>query len=368
MRWNWQSDKWPIFTYNKNQLSDFEAEFLAESSIVFGAYQHIDKNDKKNIIIELITEEAVNTSEIEGEILDRESVQSSIRKNFGLHTNNKKIPQNEKGISDMMIDLYETYDKNLSNEYLYNWHKKLALGRSDIENIGKYRTHDEPMQVVSGPIHKPKIHYEAPPSRIIPIEMERYSEWFNEASQMSANKLNTIINAGIAHLYFVLIHPFEDGNGRIGRALSEKLISSSFHYPVLLSISSIIQKNKKEYYDILEEHNKKLEITDYLIYFSKLILEAQKLTGKTIEFTIKKTKIYDKYSELLNERQLKVLSKIFEAGINGFKGGLSANNYKSIAKHTSDSTVTRDLQGMVSIGLLKKVGELKHARYYVNNL
>jgi len=366
MNWNWQLKDWPNFNYNEDKLRELEAVFLKESSTVYGAYQHIDDNNKKNIIVELITDEAINTSEIEGEILDRGSVQSSIRRNLGLTTDKKKIPQNEKGISDMMICLYETFDSEITHKYIYHLHSKLANGQKNIKNIGEYRTHEEAMQVVSGPIHKPKIHFEAPPSKDVPNNMDNFILWFNIASKIKSTNLQTIINAGIAHLYFVSIHPLEDGNGRIGRALAEKLISKSLGYPALISLSTIIQKNKKKYYSILEDHNFTLEITEYLLYFSRIVLSAQKLSRKMIDFTIKKTKIYDKFSSRLNERQLKVLNRIFEEGLDGFAGGLSAQNYKSIVKKISDSSVTRDLQELVAMGLFFKTGETKHTRYFVD--
>ncbi len=367
MEWNWQHKEWPKFTYDEDALKEYEVDFLKGSSVVFGAVQHITENDKKNILVEIISEEALKTSEIEGEMLDRGSVQSSIRRNLGLKTDNSKIPQSEQGISDMMTDLYETFSNNISHEYLFNWHKKLTTGRKDISSIGAYRSHEEPMQVVSGFIHKPKIHFEAPPSSNVIVEMGDFIKWFNNATKNKSSDLKTLSNAGIAHLYFVSIHPFEDGNGRIGRSLAEKMISSILGYPVLLSISNIIQDNRKKYYEILEQHNTELEVTAYLKYFAKVVLDAQVNTQKMIEFIIKKIKIYDLYKDRLNVRQNKVLGRIFEEGLNGFKGGLSAQNYINITK-TSRATATRDLQEMVNLGVVYKTGELKHTRYYVNGL
>jgi len=367
MKWNWQHKDWPIFKYNEEILREYEIDFLKGTSVVFGAFQHIAENDKKNILVEIISEEALKTSEIEGEILDRGSVQSSIKRKFGLITGNNKIPQSEKGISEMMINLYETYNEKLSYNYLFNWHKKLALGRKDLNNIGLYRSHFDPMQVVSGPIHKPKVHYEAPPSVTVKGEMKNFINWFNLVSIEQPGNLRTLINAGIAHLYFVSIHPFEDGNGRIGRSLAEKMVSKIVGYPVLLSISNVIQKNKKRYYEILERHNTELEITQYLKYFAEVVLSAQEHTQKIIEFTIKKTKIYDKFKDRLNPRQHKVLKRMFQEGLEGFNGGLSAQNYISITK-ISRATVTRDLQEMLDLGLLYKTGELKHTRYFIEGL
>lgn len=364
--WNWMLKDWPQFSYDAKALEALEYQFSENSGTVFGVLKHVQEESKDNFLVEVLSDEAIKTSEIEGEYLNRDSVQSSIKKNLGLAVEKRKIPPAEFGISEMMVDLYLNYDKTLTHEQLFSWHKMITNGRRDIKDIGCYRTHEDPMQVVSGRLDLPKVHFEAPPSKIVPEEMERFVSWFNQIHQNDANqKLLPLTKAGIAHLYFVSIHPFEDGNGRIGRAIAEKSIAQSTLRPSLISLSSTIDANKKSYYAFLEKSNTTLEITDWLVYFSKTILEAQEHTLKRIDFLIEKTRFFDRFSSQLNERQLKVVKRLFDAGHKGFKGGLSANNYQTIAK-ASASTATRDLQDLINKQILFKTGTLKSTRYFLN--
>ncbi|WP_321347837.1 Fic family protein [uncultured Draconibacterium sp.] len=364
--WNWMLKDWPQFSYDAKALEALEYQFSENSGTVFGVLKHVQEESKDNFLVEVLSDEAIKTSEIEGEYLNRDSVQSSIKKNLGLAIEKRKIPPAEFGISEMMVDLYLNYDKTLTHEQLFSWHKMITNGRRDIKDIGCYRTHEDPMQVVSGRLDLPKVHFEAPPSKIVPDEMEKFVSWFNQMHQKDVNqKLLPLAKAGIAHLYFVSIHPFEDGNGRIGRAIAEKSIAQSTLRPSLISLSSTIDANKKSYYAFLEKSNTTLEITDWLVYFSKTILEAQEHTLKRIDFLIEKTRFFDRFSSQLNERQLKVVKRLFDAGHKGFKGGLSANNYQTIAK-TSASTATRDLQDLINKQILIKTGTLKSTRYFLN--
>lgn len=287
--WNWRLKDWPQFSYDAKALEALEYQFSENSGIVFGVLKHVQEESKDNFLVEVLSDEAIKTSEIEGEYLNRDSVQSSIKKNLGLAVEKRKIPPAEFGISEMMVDLYLNYDKTLTHEQLFSWHKMITNGRRDIKDIGCYRTHEDPMQVVSGRLDLPKVHFEAPPSKIVPDEMEKFVSWFNQIHQKDVNqKLLPLTKAGIAHLYFVSIHPFEDGNGRIGRAIAEKSIALSTLRPSLISLSSTIDANKKSYYAFLEKSNTTLEITDWLVYFSKTILEAQEHTLKRIDFLIEK--------------------------------------------------------------------------------
>jgi len=191
-------------------------------------------------------------------------------------------------------------------------------------------------------------------------EMKSFLQWFND----NRDTMPPLTRASIAHLYFVCIHPFEDGNGRIGRAIAEKALAESLGHPTLIALSHTIEKNKKSYYDELERANKSNETTDWIIYFSKIILEAQTYTQRQIDFLISKTKFFDKFAGALNERQKKVILRIFKAGTEGFKGGLSAENYIRITG-TSRATATRDLHKLLEIGAFKKTGELKSTRYFL---
>ncbi|GAL64857.1 Fic family protein [Algibacter lectus] len=363
--WNWQQKKWPNFTYNEDALNALELKFSQNTGTVLGAFKHVNENEKEQLIIEILSNEALKTSEIEGEYLDRDSIQSSIKRNLGLKVDNKKIAPAEFGISEMMVDLYKNFNTPLTHQQLFNWHKMLTNGRRDLTDIGTYRTHEDPMQVVSGRLDRPTVHFEAPPSHDMHKEMEQFILWFNTLSSKKGNNVLPIAKAGITHLYFVCIHPFEDGNGRIGRALTEKCVAQSVGQPALISLSKTIETNKKAYYSALENNNKGLDITDWLLYFGQTILDAQEDTLKLIDFLIEKAKFFDCFNTEMNERQLKVVTRIFNAGHQGFDGGLSANNYSKIAK-TSASTATRDLKSMVDKKMFIKTGELKGTRYWLN--
>lgn len=365
MTWNWQHKKWPGFHWDTAALDALENQFLHESGVMIGVTKHFNEEDKTLLIVDMITREALKTSEIEGEYLNRDSVQSSIRNNFGLETDNRRIPPAEKGVADMMVDAYHNFDAPLTHDQLFNWHKMLTNGRYDLQNIGSYRTHDDPMRVVSGAVYKPKIHFEAPPSKNMPTEMEQFIKWFAASAPNSKGALSTLTRAGVAHLYFVSIHPFEDGNGRIARTLAEKALSEGLGQPTLIALSQTIEMHRKLYYDALEFNNKGLDITNWLVYFAKTILSAQTYSRKTVNFLIEKTKFYDRFKDQLNARQGKVIERIFREGIEGFQGGLSAENYLTITG-TSRATATRDLQKLIDMNVFRKTGVLKGTRYYLN--
>ncbi len=364
-RWNWQQDDWPRFRFDKSTIEEREAKFLLHGGLLLGALLHIGDNDKSALTVDLISNEALKTSEIEGEYLNRESVQSSVRRNLGLDTDARRIPPAEQGIADMVMDLYRSFAESLTHETMFRWHGMLTAGRRDLKNIGAYRTHDEPMQIISGPIGNPKIHFEAPPSAAVEREMEGFVHWFNNTAPHGNTSLPALTRAGIAHLYFATIHPFEDGNGRIARALAEKALSQALGQPTLIALSQTIQKNKNSYYEALNQSSRDNEITAWLGYFADTVLQAQDTTQYMIDFLIQKTKLYDRIKSQLNERQEKALARIFHEGMDGFKGGLSAENYISITG-AARATATRDLQDLVNKGGLNRTGALKSTRYHLN--
>jgi Fic family protein len=363
--WNWQQDDWPRFRLDKSALEEREAKFLLHGGLLLGALLHVHDDDKTALTVDLISNEALKTSEIEGEYLNRESVQSSIRRNFGLDNDVRRIPPAEQGIADMMMDLHHRFGEPLTHETMFRWHGMLTAGRRDLKNIGAYRTHDEPMQIISGPIGNPKIHFEAPPSAAMEKEMEGFVNWFNDTAPHGNTALPALTRAGIAHLYFVTIHPFEDGNGRIARALAEKALSQALGQPTLIALSQTIQKNKKSYYEALHRTSRNNEITAWLVYFADTVLQAQDMTQCMIDFLIQKTKLYDRVKSQLNERQEKALTRVFREGVEGFKGGLSAENYISMTG-AARATATRDLQDLVDKGVLIRTGALKSTRYHLN--
>jgi Fic family protein len=362
MIWNWQQAEWPNFAYDSKGLEPFERRFLRQSGEFLGVFRHVRLADQDALRIELISEEAVKTSAIEGEILNRDSVQSSLRHQFGLGPDAANIPPTERGISMMMADLYRHFAAPLDDAMMFAWHGMLLSGDKSIKTIGGYRTHEDPMQVVSGPVSKRKIHFVAPPTKIVPTEMARFVTWFNNTAPQGATPLPALRRAGLTHLYFVCIHPFEDGNGRIGRALAEKSLAQNLGHPSLIALAYTIERKRKDYYAALERNNKDIEVTDWLTYFANTVIEAQSTTIKRADFYVAKAKFYERLRDKLNERQAKVIERMFKEGIDGFKGGLSAENYISITD-TSRATATRDLQDLVEKEVLTRTGELRHTRY-----
>jgi Fic family protein len=367
MAWNWEHPDWPDFTYDVAVLEPLEKRFLVHSGEFIGAFKHLGADDRDMLKIELISDEALKTSEIEGEILDRATVQSSLRQQFGLATDQRRVSPAERGIAEMMVSLYRSFAGPLTHATMFAWHTMLMSGQRDIRVVGGYRSHADPMRVVSGPIHDPTIHFEAPPSSRMQDEMDAFVTWFNETAPGGKRPLPGLTRAGIAHLYFVSIHPFEDGNGRIGRAIAEKSLAQNLGQPSLIALAYTIERKRKTYYSALERSNRRTEITDWLTYFAETILQAQSTTIRRVDFYVAKAKLYQRLRGHLNERQEKVIARMFRVGIDGFEGGLSAEKYIGIAK-TSRATATRDLQDLVAKGALTKTGELRHTRYHLNIL
>jgi len=360
MKWNWQKSAWPRFSWDASRLARLEAQFLQEAGVFVGAHQHLETDVQEELIVELLSAEALTTSEIEGEILDRASVQSSLRKQLGLASDRRRAKPAERGIAELMIDLYRGFPQPLSHQVLFRWHQMLMRGHSHLV-AGHYRTGNEPMQVISGAIHQPKVHFEAPPSAAVPAEMDRFVAWFH---QTASGPLPALTRAGLAHLYFVSVHPFEDGNGRIARALSEKALAQGLDQPVLVALGPTILHRRKSYYAALEAANKGLEVTAWLIWFAETALEAHRKTITRVEFLIAQTRLLDRLRHQLNPRQHKALLRLFREGPAGFEGGLSASNYMTITG-ASPATATRDLADLVTNQALVRAGDGRYARYHL---
>lgn len=363
MLWNWQRPDWPRFTWKTERLAKAEQRFLLGGGMLLGTLKHLGPESREQLMVEAMSEEAVTTSAIEGEVLDRDSVQSSIRRQLGLETDRRKVGAAEQGIGEVMVDLYRRFDSALDEATLLGWHRMICIGRRDLRDVGAYRTHAEPMQVVSGRIGHSKIHFEAPPSDRVPSEMAVFRAWFNRTAPGGGEPLPALTRAGLAHLYFESIHPFEDGNGRVGRAIAEKVLAQTLGRPSLTALGATVLANRSEYYDALEAANKHNEVTRWLAWFAGIAIEAQQRTLAQVEFLVDKAKLLDRFRDRLNARQLGVLLRVLREGPQGFKGGLSAGKYATISK-SSAATATRDLAEMVDLGVLTRTGERRHARYH----
>jgi Fic family protein len=362
MTWNWQQPNWPEFRWDAARLAMAGKEFLIAGGKLAGTVKHLGEEEREQLTVDSMSTEAVTTSEIEGEILDRASVQSSIRRQLGLSADKKKSSLAEQGVAEMTVHVYRSFASPLSEEMLFSWHRMLMAGRRDLEDIGSYRRGEEPMQIVSGAAGSPKVHFEAPPSARVAKEMARFIEWFNRTAPKGAEPLEGLSRAGVAHLYFESIHPFEDGNGRIGRALAEKVLAQSLGEPTLIAMAATILAQRKSYYHALEIANQSLEINGWLAWFSAIVIESQRRALVLVEFLIGKAKLYERLKGRINERQEKVLLRMFREGPDGFKGGLTAGKYATITG-ASPATTTRDLVDLVQKEALIRAGELRHAHY-----
>lgn len=361
MPWNWELPDWPQFSYDPDRISQKERQFLLSVGNACACLKSIGDQEYNQFVVEILSLEGLESSKIEGEILDRESLQSSIQQHFGLNTTRKQETNKESGMAKLLCSVYESFDKPLTHKMLWKWHSELFNDQPHIVDCGKYRTHAEPMQIVSHRYDSPKVFFEAPPSKTVPDEMTAFVAWFN-----STNASNPVlVRAAIAHVYFESIHPFEDGNGRIGRILVEKVLSQGVERPILIAVSKVLEKRKKEYYAALESCNRTLEVDHWVEFFADVVLQAQEESMALLYFLIDKSKMLTTLSGQLNPRQEKVLLRMFAEGLSGFKGGLSAENYIVITK-TSRATATRDLIDLVQKGALVKTGELRHTRYWLN--
>lgn len=360
MSWNWQKKHWPNFIYDTGQLECLEREYARLLGTVTGMMKHCNEGEKDQLVVKLLSTEGVKTAEIEGELLDRDSVQSSIRRKLGLSTVRRNVQPAEAGMAEMMVAVYQEYASPLTKRELDSWNAALMQGRVDLECIGTYRTHKDPMQIISGGMGHETMHFEAPPSKDIPGLMTEFIRWFNESSKT----LPPLTRAGITHLYAVSIHPYEDGNGRMARALAEKALSQSIGVSALSGLSRQIATKKSLYYDALERNNQDLEITDWLLYFGRTLIAAKQYILASVERVLQKAALYSKFSKELNERQKKTIYRLFDAEPEGFVGGLSAGKYITITK-APRATATRDLKKLVDLGILRKTGERRHARYWL---
>jgi Fic family protein len=264
------------------------------------------------------------------------------------------------GIAELILAVRNNFQKSLSSEELFDWHTMLMKGNTSVK-VGQWRNHEVPMQIVSGAMGREVVHYEVPPSNRVPSEMDSFIKWFNN-SQDTFKK--PILRAAVAHLHFESIHPFEDGNGRIGRATAEKALSQSIGRPVLFSLSKSIEGNKKAYYDALQKAQRSNEISDWIKYFVRTVLDAQIDAEQEIEFTLKKTRFFDQHKNDINDRQQKVVRRMLEEGYQGFEGGMNARKYVSLTG-TSKATATRDLQDLVEKKIFIPIGGGRSTRYEI---
>jgi Fic family protein len=362
MVYNWQQADWPKFRYD---LSGIEGELLVfadKAGQVSGLLRALPESARQAAVADVLIAEAIKTSEIEGEYLSRPDVASSVRNQLGLNAPSEPVRDlASAGAAELAVQVRESWDAPLTESLLFDWHRTLFQGGRSFE-VGYWRSHATPMQVISERIDEPLVHFEAPLSAEVPNEMEGFIAWY----QSSGREIrHAPVRSALAHLYFESIHPFADGNGRIGRAISEKALSEGLGRPVLLSLSRAIEANREAYYDTLKQAQRSNEVTGWIAYFVRTILEAQEQTECLVDFVLKKTCFFDRFRGQLNERQLKAVRRILQARPGGFEGGINARKYKNLTE-VSKATATRDLQDLVAKDVLLPVGAGRSARYELN--
>ena len=368
MAWNWQREDWPNFVWNGQRFLRAEVAFLLGAGRLQGVAQRLGLIKYDEMLAQVMSEEAVSTSRIEGESVLPEAILKSIRLRLGLEQGEDDSGPAERGVSEMAVAVRKDFAAPLTDATLWHWHESLLGAKQEtleprfrIEDIGCYRTHSEPMQVVSSRADKPCVYFEAPPSVRVPSEMARFLTWYNGESVCEP----AVTRAALAHLYFVSIHPFEDGNGRIGRAVAEKALLQALGQDTLLCLSPAILARRSDYYGALQAAQSSNDVNDWIAWFAGIVIEALHRTEAQVLFTLDKAEMLERLKGQLNGRQEKALLRMFAEGPKGFDGGMSAEKYNGIT-HAPHSTVTRDLNDLVDKGALWRTGERRHTRYYLS--
>lgn len=348
-----QLPRWPLFTWDQAGINIVLADVRHQQGKLLGKMEQLGFALKAEATLENLTLDIVKSSEIEGELLDADQVRSSIAKRLGIEMGGViSTDRHVEGIVEMMMDATQHFDRLLTAERLFNWHAALfPTGRTGMNRIvvGAWRDNapDDPMQVVSGPMGREKIHYEAPASALLDDEMKKFINWFNEQGNS-----DPVLKAAIAHLWFVTIHPFDDGNGRIGRAIADmQLARADETTQRFYSMSAQIRKERNAYYDILEETQRgDLNITGWLNWFLQCLARALQASGEILSVVLKKAAFWKEHEKtVFNSRQVLMLNKLLD----GLEGKLTSSKWAKMAK-TSQDTALRDIHDLLDKKVLKK--------------
>lgn len=357
LTWIWQQSEWPHFRWEEGRLLPALSRARLAQGKVLGAARLLDASLSLEAIAAILVEDGLTTSAIEGERLDLDSVRSSVARHLGLPTAGLPSPPRAvDGLIEVLLDATMQYDQPLVADRLFGWQAALfPTGRSGLHAVltGSLRG-TEPMQVVSGGIGHEKIHFVAPPRTGLAMELDRFLAWFNTMP----DDVDGLVRAGIAHLWFVTLHPFEDGNGRLARAITDMALSQDERQPMrFFSLSAQILRERDRYYAILERTQRGgLDVTDWLLWFLAQVEAAANAAEQTVAITLSKARFWLKHqSTHINERQRKVLNRLLDAGSDGFIGGINTRKYMSLTK-TSRATAYRELADLVEKGCLRPSG------------
>jgi Fic family protein len=343
---------WPKLTWDSSKLAQKLAAVRNRQGRLTGRMEELGFKLKTEANLEALTEEVTKSSEIEGEVLSRDQVRSSLARRLGVDIGAlTSSERNVEGIVEMMLDATGKYNTPLTSDRLFGWHSALfPTGRSGMRKIkvGNLRTEESgPMQVVSGPEGRERVHYEAPKAALLANEMKQFINWFNDAQD-----LDPVLKAAIAHLWFVTIHPFEDGNGRIARAIADMALARSENSSQrFYSMSAQIRQERKSYYDILEATQKgELDITEWLEWFLNCLDRAFDRADTILAAVLAKARFWKTHAnQVLNDRQRMMIERLLD----GFEGKLNTSKWANITKSSQD-TALRDIDDLVEKGILKK--------------
>ena len=362
----WQQDGWPVLRYDPVKVGNVLATARRAQGAVEGKLAALGFDQKLELEAEAWIQEAVATAAIEGEQLDLAAVRSSVARRLGFgHQDGANAPRSVEGLLDIMDDAVIHSTEPVTHERLHAWQAALfPTGYAGMTKIraGRYRVHEEPMQIVSGRSGRVQVHYEAPASARVPFEMERLLHWFNAGTEP-----DILVRAAVTHLWFETIHPFEDGNGCVGRIWVDlALARDSGEASRLIRMSQRFVECRSEYYDQLKDAQLgALDVTRWVVWFVQQIQAACEEASRVIDEKLAKTRFWMTHSDKsLNERQRKVLNLLLDAGPEGFEGGMSTKKYESIAK-TSRATASRELIQLEALGLLAQLGAGRSTRYRV---
>jgi len=356
--WIWQQPDWPGFRWDEARLAPLHSRARLAQGKVLGVARLLDPNLTLEAVATVLVEDGLTTSAIEGEQLDLNAVRSSVARRLGLPTTGLPVPTRAvDGLIDVLLDATRHHDAPLTAERLLRWQAALfPTGQSGLYKIrvGELRGEDL-MQVVSGHAGREKVHFIAPPRKGLDAELDRFLTWFN----VPPAGLDGLVRAGLAHLWFVTLHPFEDGNGRLARAITDMALSQDERQPMrLFSLSAQILRKQESYYDILERtQHGELEVSEWLAWFLAQVEAAATAAEQTVANTMAKARFWLKHrAASINERQRKVLNRLLDAGPGGFEGGINTRKYVSLAK-TSRATAYRELADLVEKGCLTPTGK-----------
>jgi Fic family protein len=359
LKYIWEYKNWTDFSWSSDELLPHLGQVRQAQGKILARVKAFGPALMSQAQAEILTEEAVQTSAIEGEILKRDSVRSSVVRHLGLEEAGlSAFDRPIDGLVEILLDATQNYDKVLTMKRLYSWHGALfPTGYSGLHQIrvGKWR--NQAMQVVSGSVGKERVHYEAPPADKLDREMKRLLNWWNK----SKGKTEGFLRAGLAHFWFVTVHPFDDGNGRIARALTDMALAQDEKLPMrFYSLSSQIMEERNSYYEVLERTSKgKSDLTPWLTWFLNCSYRAMQKSEQIIGNVLAKAEFWQYHSQTaMNERQRKVVNRLLDAGQGRFTGGLTTRKYTSLAK-TSRATAFREISDLVGKKILIQDPESK---------